>query len=413
MSLTRTTLLILIALAIWTGAKTSRAEHPSMPASAPTVQLERFTPFTEPDHFGPDLQFFAPADVSSYGGGDPPNIGFYFSLERYYVAVQRPEMRPILRAGFPGNFRDDLNAELQQLGDQGLLGFTGNRDTGYDTDFTWGNRYEFGYMTADEHGWNMVHWHIDGPAEYLSQVHERINRINEDDDPPDDPDPIFQDRNPRQYKLLASINVATFSSIELNKVWRRKEFHNGGVLEPFLGARFMTFKDRYRQDGYGRFELDPDDFPDLSFPTPDGPVEVLVRDQAVFENNLLGGHLGFRYFYEKEHWTLSSELRIFACHNFQYLTRFQKQIITNYGTAGDDVVYELRNRARAYDRRDEFTWGGDLRAEAAYAVTRDIQLRFGLACIDLANGIGRGNDIRDNRQDVFMAGVTFGVTINR
>jgi hypothetical protein len=414
MSLSRTTLWLLIALVIWTGAKTGRAEAPSMPSSGPTVQLERFSPFTEPDHFGPDLQFFAPADLSDYGGGDPPNIGFYFCYDRLYLNVQRPQMRPILRVGTEGNFGANLNIPLQMVGDQGLLGFTGNRETGYDGDFTWGNRYDFGYMTEDDHGWNAVHWHMDGPAEYLRVRHERINRINPADIPPTSPDPILQDRNPRSYDLLASLNVATFSSIELNKVWRRKEFHNGGVLEPFLGARYMQFKDRYRQDGYGRYALDPNDFPDLNVPDPDGPAEVLVRDQAIFENNMFGGHLGFRYFYEKAHWNLSSEVRIFACHNFQYLTRYQKQVITDYGAAGATTpVYELRNAARAFDRSDEFVWGGEVRAEASYALTRDISFRFGLAAIDLAQGIGRGNDIRDNTEDVFMAGVTFGFNINR
>ncbi|WP_425616059.1 BBP7 family outer membrane beta-barrel protein [Anatilimnocola sp. NA78] len=413
MSLKRTKLWFTVILAAMSFATSVRAEHPSLPSSGPTVQIERLTPFIEPDTFGPDFQFFAPADVSGYGGGDPPNIGFYFTYDRIYMNVQRPQMRPILRVGTEGNFGANLNIDLQQLGDQGMLGFTGNRETGYDGDFTWGNRYDFGYMTTDDHGWNAVAWHLSGPAEGLKQRHERINRINTGDDA-DNPDPILVDRNPRAYDLQASINNATFSSIELNKVWRRKEFHNGGVLEPFIGARYMQFKDIYRQDGYGRYALDPDDFPDLNAPNPLGPVEVLVVDRAHFENNMFGGQFGFRYFYEKAHWNLSTEVRAYAMHNFQYLTRYQDQVITNYGAAAATTpVYELRNRARSFDRSDEFVWGGELRSEAAYTLTRDISFRFGLALISMADGVGRGNDIRDNTEDLFMAGLTFGVTLNR
>ncbi len=413
MSLKRMKLCLTAVLAALACAVPARAEAPTMASSGPTVQLERWSPFTEPDHFGPDFQFFAPADVSSYGGGDPPNIGFYFDYDRMYMNVQRPSQRPINRVGTEGNFGNNLNIPLQQLGDMGLLGFTGNRQTGYDGDFTWGNRYDFGYMTEDDHGWNAVAWHIGGPAESLHVRHERINRINTGDTPAA-PDPILVDRNPRSYDLYATLNAATFSSIELNKVWRRKEFHNGGVLEPFLGARYMQFKDKYRQDGYGRYALDPDDFPDLNSPNPLGPVEVLVVDRAHFENNMFGGHVGFRYFYEKAHWNLSTEVRVFACHNFQYLTRYQDQVITNYGAAAAQTpVYELRNRAIAFDRSDEFVWGGELRSEAAYALTRDISFRFGLSLLDLGDGVGRGNDIRDNTEAVFMAGMSFGFTLNR
>ena len=63
----------------------------------------------------------------------------------------------------------------------------------------------------------------------------REHKFNADDDPTaDDREPILSDRNPRQYDLTQSINRADLSSVEINKIWRRKEFHNGGVFEPLL-----------------------------------------------------------------------------------------------------------------------------------------------------------------------------------
>lgn len=418
MSLKQTKLWFLaVVTALASALNSARGEAPAMPATGPTVQLERWSPFTEPDHFGPDLQFFAPFDGSDYGGGDPPNIGFYFDYSRLYWNIQRPSQRPINRIGWEGDFAASLNLPLHQFGDQGMLGFTGDRPTGYDGDFTWGNRYNFGYMTEDDHGWYCSMLHVAGPAESLHVRQERLNRINEGSTG-DNPAPILADRNPRYYDLYSSINAARLSSVELNKVWRRKEFHKGGTLEPFIGARFMTFKDIYRQDGYGRYFADPEGFPDINDPTPFGPIEVLAIDRAHFENNMLGGQLGFRHFYEKGHWKLNTEVRMFACHNFQYLTRYQAQVVTAYGLlpalpTGDTPIYELRNKARSYDRSDEFVWGGEVRCEATYALTRDIGFNFGLTVFDMADGVGRGNDIRDNTEGVVMAGVNFGFTVNR
>jgi hypothetical protein len=69
-------------------------------------------------------------------------------------------------------------------------------------------------------------------------------------------------------------------------------------------------------------------------------------------------------------------------------------------------------------------WGGEVRGEAAYELTRDISLRFGFFLMDLGQGIGRSNVFRPfpladtrleskNNQDLFLGGATFGVTINR
>ena len=52
----------------------------------------------------------------------------------------------------------------------------------------------------------------------------------------------------------------------------------------------------------------------------------------------------------------------------------------------------------------------EVRADAAYRVTRDLSLRFGFEFMDFGKGIGRGIDTRDTSQDVIMYGATMGVT---
>ena len=350
---------------------------------------QHYQPFIGPSYFNPDFQFFAPAEVSAYSGGEPPNIGFYLDYDRTYINVTRPDGEPSLFSEWQG-------------------------------DFTWGDRWELGYMTEDDTGWQFVGWDINGPNEFIRLFQERLDRLNTDDDPPEEPDPILQDRNPRQYILTTSLNHAEFGSMEFNKVWRRKEFHNGTIFEPLAGFRYMMFKDFYRRDNYVRFDETPalpnppgPGQPDPADPNVEGEYEQLTTNRASFENAMFGGQLGFRYFGQRGHWLLSTELRVFAGHNFQTLQRTTLVRQTRYDALGGDPELELNFREDEFVRGDEFVIAGEIRAEASYEVTRDINLRFGAIFIDLGNGIGRGNTIFDNGQDVQMAGLTFGLTVNR
>jgi hypothetical protein len=266
-----------------------------------------------------------------------------------------------------------------------------------------------------------VAMHMNGPNESLFTFQERLDRINEDDEPPDDPDPILQDRNPRQYLLETSLNKATYSALELNKVWRRKEFHNGAVLEPLIGFRYMKFQDRYRRDEYFRYgsTLLPPGNPDPGNFNVSGPWEELQVNSAFFENNMFGGQLGGRLFRQRGHWMLSTDVRFFACHNFQYLETIDSRVQTRYqgpvipATEGADVQVVITESTHTYSNADMFVWGGEVRAEASYELTRDINLRFGGYMLHMGKGIGRGNNFEFNDQDVVMGGVTFGFTINR
>jgi hypothetical protein len=352
-------------------------------ALASPVEAQYFQPFIDPGYFEPDFQFFAPAEVDDFGGLEPPNTGVYFDYDRTYVWMSRPE------------------------GETSLFSET----TG---DFTWGNRYELGYMTEEKSGWQGVLWHIDGPNEAIRVLTERLDRFNTGDSSTN-PDPILNDRNPRYYNVRTSLNEAKFSSFEFNKVWRRKEFHNGTVFEPLLGFRYMKFKDFYVRDRYERFDEDANGQPVPVPPTVDGTFEQMTTDGAVFDNAMFGGQLGGRIFHQRGHWLLSADVRFFACQNFQMLERMRTVTQTRYSAVSPGGVPELEliSRTSSFEHADEFVWGGEVRAEASYELTREINLRFGMVFLDLARGIGRGNVIQNNEEDVQVAGVTFGFTINR
>ena len=298
---------------------------------APAARAQKHQPFidnikrgptpsahTFPEYFDTDYQLFAPAEVGNFGGPEPANTGFYLTWDKLYWNVSRPLVGP-RDSTAPGTFS-------QPLVDNNVNDFGVNPGSSqWDGDFTWGNRFELGYMTDEHTGWQAVMQHMSGPNEYVELQQERINRFNEDDIDPTDPQFPISDRNPRYYILKDSINVASFSSLELNKVWRRKEFHNGTVFEPLLGVRIMNFKNFVRDDNYQRYDIDPESadiivnpvppppvlvlFP---LPTVDGPAELLNSHFYTTSNNLLGGQIGGRVFHQRSHWMLSADVRVFG-----------------------------------------------------------------------------------------------------
>jgi hypothetical protein len=355
-----------------------------MSATAGSEAFWNFQPFIDPGYFNPDFQFFAPAEVSDYGGDEPPNHGLYVTFDRTYMNVSRP----IDRFSF---------------GSQGQ------------GDFTWGNRMEVGYMTGDPTGWQAVLWHVNGPNENLS-TSDFLQEVTDAN--------AATVNNVPTIGTVNSINQLKMSSFELNKIWRLKPWHNGTHLEPILGYRYMNVRDYYHRDTLQQeFVLAN---PQPVFPAVNATNEMLlnITHSAQFENQLHGGQLGFRLFRQRGHWLLSGEFRFFGLANFQSLRVVNQQsilpnpenlliganpsdFINFFGTGGDI------NRTVQYQHATQFTFGGEIRGEASYELTRDINLRVGFVVLDLGTGIGRGDLLRLNNQSVQMSGVTFGFTANR
>jgi len=123
-----------------------------------------------------DLQPFSPVVNYDYGG-DPvgAQYGWYFTYDRVYLNVTRSD----------GAFN------------------------WFQGDFSWGNRFEVGYMSEGDRGW------------LLSTTYSRIGDPN-----------------------LEQINLPSFTSIEIERTWRLDPFHNHAYLEPFAGVRFVKFNDK-------------------------------------------------------------------------------------------------------------------------------------------------------------------------
>lgn len=367
---------IVVAVAMATDAKAQ-----GLPTSPGQEPFFRFQPFLDPGYFNPDFQFFSPAEVDDFGGEEKGNTGLYVTFDRTYVNVSRPI-------------------------DQFSFG-SGNQG-----DFTWGNRMEVGYMKGDPDGWQAVLWHVNGPNENFSSS-DYIQRMTDNNG--------LLTLNVLTPGAINSLNNLKMSSFELNKVWRLKQYHNGTTMEPSLGYRYMNVRDYYTRNV--AFDELPGTVGIPVYAIGDEFLRV-IQHSAQFENQMHGGQIGARIFRQRGHWLLSADVKFFTMANFQSLKVLNQQSylpnpdlelvdgvnepkISPFGIGGDV------NRQVQYQRATQFVFGGEVRGEASYELTRDINLRFGFTVLDLGQGIGRGDLLRLNNQGVVMAGVTFGFTVNR
>ena len=418
MSKVTASLTVLIALcAVVPRAEAQREIHHVPPVIHPDGNNPDYlSPFVEPLAFNPDWQFFAPADFDTFGGGPDANTGWFATYDRLYLWVTRPE--------YVGSYTDG--------------------------DFAWGNRWDIGYMTEEKHGWLFSFWHLDGPNNDNILTQERINVYNTNDEINGDPTNTnylrgggttggggttttttrlksipYRDMNnrltkERDYMLRDSLNMADLSSWELNKTIRLAQRHYGSYVEPFLGIRYMKFRDYTAHDSYQRYDEDtglpvPFEPPPLPDSLDAASIEQLTSLETQWANRMIGGQLGVRWYKLKGRWDLSGEVRAFAFQNFQDYTGLTLTETTYYaGTAADDeVTFVLYGRERVDAHASEFVWGGEVRAEAAFAVTQSISLRAGMSFLELAQGIARGNSPTRNEEDVTMVGWSFGATVNR
>ena len=274
------------------------------------------TPF-EPGYFGHDLQFFAPGDFSEFGGNQPElPIGWYFNYSRLWMHVSRPS----------------------------------NVINNFETDSGWGNRFNVGYMTQDDMGWDVEVIRMTGPNQFNTQTESGAPSAGVN-------------------ALIAPTNIVTYNSVELNRVFRMVS-HGGSVFEPFIGIRYSTLRDGSDPNNF-QVVLPPNGIPTLW--------------AGITQNNILGGQIGFRLFKRTGRWTVSGGMKAYPAINFQQ--------------------YRTQNISQ-----NQFTLGGDGRLEASYNVTRDISLVVGFEAIYYGMGIARASNFQTG--DFLMVGTTFGVEVN-
>jgi hypothetical protein len=219
----------------------------------------------------------------------------------------------------------------------------------------------------------------------------------------------------RFVDIVDTENQMDYDSYELNKTWRMEPYHYGGILEPFVGVRWMRLVDA---NGFMDYQSSAEN-PPLIGPNFED-AELVTVTGATTENELIGPQLGFRYFKTQHRYVFSTDFRVFCGGNFQCSKSQALSSLEIYdGTGvGAEVIQIISNSTEPiYARNEEFFVGFDVRAELGYQITKMIQIRGGFQLIDIARGVWRGGDGTlvpggSTDQNYLMVGATMGINLN-
>lgn len=349
-------------------------------AAGRTAHAQYAQPFIDPATYDMDFRWFQPLYGAALLNPDrpQPHEGPYFTYSRSYLNVSRPN-----------------EAEGEDNGD-----------------WSWGNRYDFGYMLDKPGGWNFTYWNIDSPNEILLQDNVNRNEVILADLLGDPVGP-----------LRTTLNNMEVYGFEANRSWRVNPRSRAMMYEPFVGARYIRVTDYYLLEDFEAIRIGVP----LVGP-PNGAIAVTQEDNFFSDdfktaNDLFGGQFGVRMTHWRGRWRLVTDIRGMVFHNFQdrqhdfLLEHNERTDVGNYDddgnlediTVGDVLLAEVRELTG--EDRNVFTYGGELRLEAIFDLTRNFALSGGLEVLVLADGVGRGTVTSD--EAFMLGGATVGLTINR
>jgi hypothetical protein len=383
------------------------------------------------------MQIFAPADVSTYGGIQEPNEGYFFQFDGLWFSIQAPEVRPI---GFPGTRRvnygpnDSTDVRIQ----------TNTLDTSiFDNQFSAGNRIEFGRV-EDRNGWLVgIYQQRDQTQDYLAPAADMVfndpafgphgesllqgNVNNNNTTTPAFSPPVFRNL-PVVFNNIFIENAIDTWGVEANYLHRFMTCHNGGTFEMFLGARYYEFNDNFRVH--------------TAEPNPGSAITGIVSGNVpsflggsywdtAAENHIVGPQIGLRWSKKQGRWMFNTEGRFMAGVNYQNLSQqvdMGPNLSPGVNANGTYTPFQPTVMSHTTATHIEYAreWAPlfELRVEGRYQITRAVSFHAGWTGW-WADGIARassvvnytvpamGIDLEGNRQGLFVNGLTLGFDVNR
>lgn len=337
-------------------------------------------------------QLFAPADISPYGRGPQPNEGYFFVFDGLYWSISTPKTTTI---GLPYNPADP---------DSFRNGNFSTLNTGmFKADFNPGQRIEFGRVQGHD-GWLFSTYRVNeqtqDPVVFTVPVMFRDPGLL-----------LFNGVTPLEviYGTLTMRNWMVTWGAEADYIYRMHAFHNGAVCEWMFGVRYLEFNEEFNIDAVGG----------------------ILHDSFWYtsvENHIIAPQLGVRLFKKDSRLMYNAEGRFFAGYNAQNF----RQMALLGGQLGDparggtpgfpDTWRGAYSSAHGF--QGEWSPGIEVRAEVRYQMSRAISVRAGWTGM-WVDGIARANNsvnyevpnmglsTADNRQGIFVHGLTLGVDINR
>jgi hypothetical protein len=379
---------------------------------------------------------FGPADVSTYGGDQEPNEGYFFQFDGLYWSISPPKTREV---GYPGTRTvyygvHPIN-DQDPLSDERIQSNTLNTAI-FDSKFSPGARFEFGQI-CNGNGWFMSILQLRDQTQDVRAaaadmvfndpvIGSRSNRllqgnVNSNSSSP----PVVKNLPVTFYDVLLENAVSVEDGIELNYLHRFSTCHTGGNLEMYLGARYLEFNDSFRV----HTGLSPKGTQNS------GAYSYLQESYWDTDagNHIIGPQIGLRWFKKQGRWTLSAEGKFMAGVDYQNI--HQEVSMGPHLVPGGVPTGSSSNRSFVptimsatysthvfYEK--EFTPLIELRIEGRYQLTRSISFHAGWTGIWM-DGIARasslidytvprmGIDMNDNRENVLLNGLTLGFDVNR
>jgi len=416
-----------------------------------------------------DGQVFAPAELTPYGSGIQPNEGYFFRLDGLHWVISKPTATTIgfdglTRLVFYGPFSGDptdppsgpSGGALRQ--DSVVQGNT--LDTGaFRSEFTEGNRIEFGCV-RNRRGWMFGVYKLNDQTQRLTAsevdmvffdpafgpqgVRLLQGVVDQIPDPqnPDETIDVLRDL-PLTFDDVLVRNRVEHWSTELMCIHRTRPFHRGGRVELFAGLRYMEFDDAFSVDALGEGEVDGGDDDDDDQQQADQVPSILADSfwNTEADNHIVGPQLGVRYFKICSRWMINIEGRFMAGYNFQSFRQrgtLGTELDAPGGPTGDDddddddggggELFEPRlMNATSFNHAahvEEFSPVVEIRAGVRYKLTRAVDIGAGWTGMWIDN-VARASNLINyevpnmglrtlyNRQNVFVHGVGFTVTVNR
>ena len=390
-----------------------------------------------------DMQLFAPYTPTTYGTQPHPNEGLFFTFEYMMWNVSTPEKTTI---GAPGVERTVWNGP--DVSDTFRQGNT--HDTGLLTaNFTNGQRYEIGRIWK-RHGWIFSAYHLNSQTNNINTRAMDVAFIDHEwgDDGLDHLDGRLDEAGlviealPVTFQNAKIHNRVRTWSVELDYLIRTRQMHRGGFFEMALGCRYLEFNEDFYVEAFGRRIPVEGDTTDGGTDTGDAAdedtaatIEGTLADSLWVneaQNHIVAPQIGLRYFHRYKYWTFSTEGKFFAGYNSQNI--HQQGILGSELDPPGGVNQPIAMGPSPFEHHrtfNEWSPGIEFRLQADWQVTRYVSLGVGYTGIWLG-GIARPSNMiayelgsatseadfmgiiaENNRQDVFINGVTFKIAFNR
>lgn len=403
---------------------------------------------------------FAPPDLSLYGNAPKRPQGYFGSLEALYWSISAPHKEQF---GLPS----EIGIPDVVIG----LGLGVERSThdtgGFTSDVEYGHRLEAGWNEGN-HGYTFSYFGLNGQTQNLycsnadvvfqdavipgifpaagflsgfTNLQQQDSLVDDNwdgdflsgryfdgDTPPDgviDVDniadhlpPFLFDygdlkRLPVVFRELHAQLKTEIWGVEFMPTYHTRPTHRAGYFDLSAGFRFLEYDERFNVTGSG------------------GILDQSYWNTRAF-NNLVGPQVGMRWQKTKGRFTLSADGRFFAAWNFQTIrqkgalaTQLQPTLPNPSGTTRPPGVPAFLSQTQFTNNEHEVEWAPvvELRLQTHVRLTRAISFTTGWNGMFM-DGLARPvNMIRysmptmgilpNNREDVFVQGVNFGIEINR